>query len=189
MICASVNRDCFSVRLLARTDSPKNWRKLRGSGHRETLPDPGKGIAPLGGNRKRTAFPPPPARRWLTDWLHNRNRGQRPTRRARSARRGRGGRWPGALAPGGPGVSVALWQGRWPLPGCARRALAEGFPAFREGSPCGRHFFSTLLSKCRVSVRKDRTGTHSILNPFARFGNGRPGGTRTPTQGVMSALL
>lgn len=33
MICASVNRDCFSVRLLARTDSPKNWRKLRGSGH------------------------------------------------------------------------------------------------------------------------------------------------------------
>jgi len=26
-------------------------------------------------------------------------KGQRPTRRARSARRGRGGRWPGALGP------------------------------------------------------------------------------------------
>ena len=29
---------------------------------------------------------------------------------------GRGGRWPGALAPGWPRISVALWQGRWPLP-------------------------------------------------------------------------
>ncbi len=43
-------------------------------------------------------------------------KGQRPTRRARSARRGRGGRWPGALAPGWSSGSVALWQGRWPLP-------------------------------------------------------------------------
>jgi len=42
--------------------------------------------------------------------------GQRPTRRGRSARRWRGGRWPGALAPGWSRGSVALWQGRWPLP-------------------------------------------------------------------------
>jgi hypothetical protein len=27
MICASVNRDCFIVRLLAWTDSPKPWRE------------------------------------------------------------------------------------------------------------------------------------------------------------------
>jgi hypothetical protein len=33
MICFSVNRDCFIVRLLAWTDSAKNWRKFRGSGH------------------------------------------------------------------------------------------------------------------------------------------------------------
>ena len=29
---------------------------------------------------------------------------------------GRGGRCPGALAPGWPRINVALWQGRWPLP-------------------------------------------------------------------------
>ena len=34
MICASVNRDCFIVRLLAWTDSTKNWRKFRGSGQK-----------------------------------------------------------------------------------------------------------------------------------------------------------
>ncbi len=52
----------------------------------------------------------------------------------------------GLWAPGGPGISGTLWQGRWPLPGCARRAQAEGYPAFRSGSPCGRPFFSTLLA-------------------------------------------
>jgi len=43
-------------------------------------------------------------------------KGQRPTRRAGSARRGRVGRWPGAVAPGWTRASAALWQGRWPLP-------------------------------------------------------------------------
>ena len=33
-----------------------------------------------------------------------------------SARHWRGVRWPGALAPGPLGVTVALWQRRWPLP-------------------------------------------------------------------------
>jgi hypothetical protein len=46
----------------------------------------------------------------------------------------------GLWAPGWPGISVALWQGRWPLPGCASRAQAEEFPAFRSGSPCERHY-------------------------------------------------
>ncbi|MCA3470511.1 MAG: transposase, partial [Rhodobacter sp.] len=32
------------------------------------------------------------------------------------------GYWTGALTPGGTRISVALWQGRWPLPGRARRA-------------------------------------------------------------------
>ena len=46
----------------------------------------------------------------------------------------------GLWAPGGPTISGTLWQGRWPLPGCERRAQAEEFPAFRSGSPCRRHF-------------------------------------------------
>ena len=52
-----------------------------------------------------------------------------------SARRGRGGRWPGLWAPGGRGVSAALWQGRWPLPmeRCSR------FSGFRSGSLWGCH--------------------------------------------------
>ena len=78
--------------------------------------------------------------------------GQRPTRRAGSTRRGRGGRWPGALGPGGPGISVALWQGRWPLPGCARRAQAEAFPALRSGSSCDRHFSQHPVKGMRTSA-------------------------------------
>ncbi|MFN7597235.1 MAG: hypothetical protein ACK5PT_10905, partial [Cereibacter sp.] len=52
-----------------------------------------------GGNRKRTAFPPPVLDGALQTGTYMSNEGQRPTRRARSARRGRGGRWPGALGP------------------------------------------------------------------------------------------
>jgi hypothetical protein len=40
MIRASVNRDCFSVRLLAWTDSAKNRRKFRGSGHQTQTSGP-----------------------------------------------------------------------------------------------------------------------------------------------------
>ena len=39
---------------------------------------------------------------------------------------------------------MALWQGRWPLPGCARRVKAQGCPVLRSASPCGRDFFSSL---------------------------------------------
>ena len=58
----------------------------------------------------------------------------------------------GFWAPGWPGISVALWPGRWPLPGCASCAQAEKFPAFRSSSPCDRHFFSTLLSQAQTSL-------------------------------------
>jgi hypothetical protein len=133
----------------------ESGKAIRPPACRETLPDPGKGIAPLGGIRKRTAFPLPlrdaatktqasrvlwppegeesACRRGRGDGpCHrsgerafvgaggNRKRtafprpcgtvprrpagpvtpaGQRPTRRARSVRHGRGGRWPGALGP------------------------------------------------------------------------------------------
>jgi hypothetical protein len=43
-------------------------------------------------------------------------KGQRPTRRAGSARRVGAGAGRGLWAPGWPGFSGALWQGRWPLP-------------------------------------------------------------------------
>jgi hypothetical protein len=120
-------------------------KAIRPAACRETLPDPGKGIAPLGGTRKRTAFPAR-ARRFPADRQvqAQRQASARPGGREAPAL-GRGGRWPGALAPGAPRISRALWQGRWPLPGCVRRAQAEGFPALRSGSPCARHFFSTLL--------------------------------------------
>jgi len=52
-----------------------------------------------GGKRKRIAFPPPARNGPLQTGRSGRNRGQRPTRRVQSARRGRGGRWPGALGP------------------------------------------------------------------------------------------
>jgi len=83
----------------------------------------GSGNAPRFPARQETTHP--------QDRSNKRNEGQRPTRRARSARRGRGGRWPGALAPGGHRVSVALWPGRWPRPDRRGRAHAEKSSAFR----------------------------------------------------------
>jgi len=68
------------------------------------------------GQETRPAFPRPRATLPCRPAGPGTTKGQRPIRRARSARRGRVGRWPGALAPGWSGISVALWQGRWPLP-------------------------------------------------------------------------
>jgi hypothetical protein len=58
----------------------------------------------------------------------------------------------GLWAPGWPGISLALWQGRWPLPGCVRRAQAEEFPALRSGSSCDRHFFQHPVKGMRTSA-------------------------------------
>ncbi len=52
-----------------------------------------------GGNRKRPAFPRPCGTVPRRSAGPGTAGGQRPTRRARSARLGRGGRWPGALGP------------------------------------------------------------------------------------------
>jgi hypothetical protein len=104
----------------------------RGDGpcQRCRVADMPRNTASPGGNRKRIAFPRP------CETVPRRSAGpgttgrQRPTRRAGSARRGRGGRWPGALAPGVPRIGVALWQGRWPRPERAGEVLV-----FRSGSP------------------------------------------------------
>jgi hypothetical protein len=114
---------------------------IRPPASRETLPDPGKGIAPLGGIRKRRAFPRPRAT------VPRRSAG--PGTRQASARPGgceapalgRDGRWPGALAPGWPRISRAQWQGRWPLPGCARRARRrKRFPLCGQAAPAAGPF-------------------------------------------------
>jgi len=73
----------------------------------------------------------------------------RQVREHRQASARPGGRWPGALGPGWTRARVALWQGRWPLPGCSRRTQVQEFPAFRSGSPCGRHLFRTPLTPGR----------------------------------------
>ena len=61
---------------------------------------------------------------------------QRPARRVRSARQGRVGRWPGALAPGWSRISAVPWQGRWPQPD--RTGSLEEF-CLPAKSPCGWH--------------------------------------------------
>jgi len=103
--------------------------------------------APPGGNRKRTAFPRPrtmvpcrPAGPGTAE------ASARPGGREAPAGGGAGagrGLWP----PAGPDIGAALRQGRWPLPGCAKRAQANEVPALWSGSPCGRHSFSTRLVK------------------------------------------
>jgi hypothetical protein len=89
---------------------------------------------------------PPPARDGAPQTGRSRNNaGQRPTRRARSARRGRGGRWPGALAPGWPRGSAALWQGRWHRPD--RTGPVEGRPDFRPAVHAGGTFQQPVTTR------------------------------------------
>jgi hypothetical protein len=57
-----------------------------------------------------------------------------------SARRGRGGRWPGALGPRRARDQRGAVAGTMAPARMRKGAQAEEFPAFRSGSPCGRHF-------------------------------------------------
>ena len=100
-------------------------------------------------------------------------KGQRPTRRGRSARRWRVGRWPGALAPGGPRGSVALWLGRWPLP--ERPAIPENTPPGGNRKRDPR--FPARAGRCPV----DR----SVQAP--RKASARPGGREAPAGGGSGA--
>ncbi|MCA3507836.1 MAG: hypothetical protein IOD01_11220 [Rhodobacter sp.] len=59
-----------------------------------------EGIAGTGGSGNAPRFPARSGTTAAQDRSPKRNKGQRPARRVQSARRGRGGRWPGALAPG-----------------------------------------------------------------------------------------
>jgi hypothetical protein len=57
------------------------------------------------------------------------------------AAQGRGGRWPGALAPGGRRGSVAAWQRRWPLPWRRWAGGTDGI-TFRPRGLSGLDFLS-----------------------------------------------
>ena len=67
-----------------------------------------------GGTPKRTVVPPPARGAAAKTRAARTKRGQRPPVADVQAGRARA---EGFLAPGSPGVSLALWQGRWPLPG------------------------------------------------------------------------
>jgi len=103
-------------------------------------------------------------------------KGQRPARRVQSARRGRGGRWPGALAPGWTRGSVAQWQGRWPLPErpgipkCVRTPLRAG-----PGN-------ATRVSPARA---RRCPGDRWVRAP--RKASARPGGCKAPAVGGAGA--
>jgi len=120
-------------------------------------------FVPPGGNRKRDPrFPRPRATLPCRSVGPGTTKGQRPTRRGRSARRGRVGRWPGALAPGGRAHSVVLWQRRWPLPW--QRGQAE----------CGNTFWP---------IHGREPETRPAFPPPARDGalwTGRSGNSRRP---------
>ena len=81
------------------------------------------------GGRRRGAASPPPA--WMVSTRDGAARnaiGRRPTLRARSARHGRGGRWPGALGPTGQVADVGQWRRRWPSPWRAGDGAGENAP-------------------------------------------------------------
>jgi hypothetical protein len=73
------------------------WRCGRGDGPCHCSGE--RAFIGAGGTRKCTAFPPPVRDSSPQIGRSRHTAGQRPTRRAGSARRGRGGRWPGALGP------------------------------------------------------------------------------------------
>jgi hypothetical protein len=101
---------------------------------REAHPIRKQGIAAAGGSGNASRFPARTETTHQQDRSPKRNKGQRPTRRVRSARRWRGGRWPGALAPG---WRVApMPHGRGDGPGQSRRGMLSRFPV---GQPPGFH--------------------------------------------------
>ena len=107
----------------------------------------GSGNAPRFPARQETTHP--------QDRFPKRNEGQRPARRGRSARRWRGGRWPGALAPGRRVARAP--HGRGDGPGQSIGS-AKDIHAFRSSSPCSWHFCNALqrfindrTNRCRMA--------------------------------------
>ena len=110
-----------------------------------------KVVANPGGSGNAPRFPARQETTHPQDRSNKRNEGQRPTRRGRCARRGRGGRWPGALAPGGKFAPAS--HGRGDGPGQSS-VSAKDIHAFRSGSPCSWHFCNA--SQRVINVRTNR---------------------------------
>jgi hypothetical protein len=109
------------------------------------------------GREKETHCVSPPARYAATKTVSTRtDRGQRPTRRARSARRWRGGRWPGALGP--------------------RRAWGATWRCGRGDGPCQRYRASRHSQEHRPSGRDPET---HCVSPPARDAATKTGASRT----------
>jgi len=75
-----------------------------------------------------------------------------PGRTEASARRRRGGRWPGVWPPARPDPGAALGQGRWSLP---KRAGGPARLSLRSGSPCARHVPARRLGMDAVAGQPD----------------------------------
>ena len=97
-----------------------------------------EGIAGTGGSGNAPRFPARSGTTAAQDRSPKRNKGQRPTRRGRSARRWRGGRRPGALAPGG--YAARAPHGRGDGPGQTVRGKPSRFPVWQlPGRPLLRY--------------------------------------------------
>ena len=95
----------------------------------KAVPSRPEGIARTGGSGNASRFPARTETTHQQDRSPKRNEGQRPARRGRSARRWRGGRWPGALAPG---WRVApMPHGRGDGPGHNRRGMLSRFQVWQ----------------------------------------------------------
>ena len=136
---------------------------------RETLPDPGNGIAPLGETPKRTAIPPP-ARDGALQTGRSGNNGRPvpdPTGEKRPAH-GRAGRWPGALAPGGRAVpgrrQICARTDR-----CGRRAVTGGV---RLGHLTGRPPYPFSSSPAAIAHIVQPTTTSSTTQARGRAKTG-----------------
>jgi hypothetical protein len=121
------------------------WRCGRGDGPCHCSGE--SAFVSAGGNRKRSAFPPPlrsgdpqTGRSGSNERPAPDPAGEKaPARGGASAGRGL---WP----PAGQGTGWRFGRGDGSCQ-YAQGAQAEEIPAFRSGSPCGRHFFSTLLTR------------------------------------------
>jgi hypothetical protein len=126
--------------------SPDRW--LKEHARRLTVGMPfligQKVVANPGGSGNAPRFPARQETTHPQDRFPKRIEGQRPTWRGRSARRGRGGRWPGALAPGRRVAQAP--HGRGDGPGQSIGS-AEDFDVFGSGSLWSRNFAAAFFQE------------------------------------------
>jgi len=140
--CARQARSCLDQVSGATVDlkAARSWQGAENQSDRlpagKILPIRGMGLPHWAGSGNALRFPrlrarPPPGPVQPAPTEASARPGGREAPAGGGAGAGRG-----LWAPGWPRINIALWQGRWPLPGGARRTQAEEFPALRSGSPC-----------------------------------------------------